>query len=275
MTDSLSHYLQLTRNPQQQEVRVRYLEGRCETLTEQNKQLNDGLIYLENQGKIRNIKIDGLKKQEGENLMNKVLKLAEAMGSGIQAADVDSVYRLGKRQANEMRAQTILIKFKTTQARNEYYNGRFKLKSKKEWARVWINDDVSEQTRRWREAMCSIAILCRDEQVEHKLRSDSIIIKGRRYWIRELEQIPKPYSLEDAKIRCYNDDLYFQSEYAWPSNMAPARVTFDKQSYVTSEHAWNGVKAEANNDPVAAELIRKTACPYEAKKIGHKICTTK
>ena len=260
---------------QHQEARIRYLEDRCETLAEQNKHLSDRLNYLENMGKIGNIKIDGLKEQEGENLMARILKLAEAMGSDTHAVDIDSVYRLGKRQTKELRPRTILIKFKTTQARNEYYNGRFKLKDKKEWSRVWINDDVSEQTRRRREAMRSIATLCRDERVEHKLRSDSIIIKGRRYWISELEQIPKPYSLEDAKIRCYNDDLYFQSEHAWPSNMAPARVTIDKQTYVTSEHAWNGVKAEANNDPVAAELIRKTACPYEAKMIGDKVRVTK
>ena len=56
--------------------------------------------------------------------------------------------------------------------------------------------------------------------------------------------------------------------------MAPARVTVDKHTYTTAEHAWNGVKAEANDDPAAAELIRRTPCPYLAKRIGDRVRTT-
>ena len=138
-----------------------------------------------------------------------------------------------------------MVKFKTVQARHSFYSGRFNLKNKKEWERTWINDDVSEQTRRRCEAMCSIATLCRDQGTDCKLRSESIEIKGRKFWRNDLEEIPQPYSLEDAKIRCYNGELYFQSEYAWPSNMSPARVTIDKHTYVTSEHAWNAVMAES------------------------------
>ena len=197
-----------------QEARISYLENRCESLMDQNKKLSDRLNNLENASKLRNIKVDGIKEEDGENLVNKILKLAEAMGSDSKASSFDSVYRLGKKNPQQARPRTILIKFKTIQARNNFYNGRFNLKNKKEWARTWINDDVSDQTRRRREAMRSIAILCKDQRVDHKLRTDSIEIKGRRFWMNELEEIPQPYSLEDAKIRCYNDDLYFQSEYA-------------------------------------------------------------
>ena len=253
---------------------INAIENSCEALTDQNKKLKDRTNHLENMGKLRNIKVDGVKEQDGENLTEKILKLAEAMGTDSQANSIDSVYRLGKRHPKQTRPRTILVKFKTIQARHDFYNGRFNLKNKKEWARTWINDDVSDQMRRRREAMRSIAILCKDRQGDCKLRSDLIMIKGRKVWINELEQIPQPYSLEDAKIRCYNGDLYFQSEYAWPSNMAPARVTIDKHTYVTSEHAWNAVMAESNNDPVAAELIKRTPCPFEAKRIGDQVNTT-
>ena len=57
--------------------------------------------------------------------------------------------------------------------------------------------------------------------------------------------------------------------------MSPARVTVDKHLYITAEHAWNGVKADNNNDPLAADLIRKTICPYEAKRIGDRVRVTK
>ena len=36
------------------------------------------------------------------------------------------------------------------------------LKNKKDWSRVWLNDDVSDPTRRRREAMRASAILCRE-----------------------------------------------------------------------------------------------------------------
>ena len=81
----------------------------------------------------------------------------------------------------QIRPRTIIIKFKSVQARHEFYNARFNLKNKKEWARVWINDDVSEETRRRREAMRAISILCRDKQVECKLRSDAIVIRGKKF----------------------------------------------------------------------------------------------
>ena len=123
--------------------------------------------------------------------------------------------------------------------------------------------------RRRKEAMRSLAILCKDKQVDCKLRSNAIILKGIKYNIKDLEAIPSPFSLSDAKIRQYgNNDLFFQSEYAWPSTMYPARVTIDKHPYLSAEHAWNGVNAESNNDPVAAELIRKTISRSQDYGIG-------
>ena len=241
----------------------------------ENKNLRERLGQLEDARRILNVKVDGVKEERDENVMTRVVTLAQAMGSSCQPSDIDTVYRLGKRQEKQPRPRTIVIRFKTVQARHEFYNARFNLNDKKNWTRVWVNDDVSEETRRRREAMRAISILCRDNKVDCKLRSDSIVIKGRKFWISELEKIPSPYSLEEAKIRVYNGELYFQSEYAWPSNMAPARITIGKQTYVTAEHAWNGVKADENDDPVAADLIRKTTSPYEAKRIGDRIRTTK
>ena len=56
--------------------------------------------------------------------------------------------------------------------------------------------------------------------------------------------------------------------------MSTASVTIEKHAYVTSEHAWNAVMAETNGDPIAAERIRRTPCPFEAKRIGDRVRTT-
>ena len=213
-----------------------------------------------------------MKEDDGENLRDKIVKLAESMGSKCQPGDIDSVFRLGKQVPNPKRARPVMVKFKTVSARHEFYNQRFNLNKQKQWDRVWINEDVTDNTRRRKEAMRSISLLCRDNQVDCKLRSDAIIIKGIKYHINDLEAIPTPFSLSDAKIRQYGSgELYFQSEYAWPSSMYPARVTVDKHHYLTAEHAWNGVMAEANNDPVAADLIRKTISPYEDGSLSRNV----
>ena len=99
-------------------------------------------------GKLHNVKIDGIKESANEDLIDRVSKLAEAMGSQCQASDIDRVFRLGRKQNNQTRPRTIMIVFRSLRARHEFFNSRLNLKNKKEWSRVWVNDDVSEQTRR-------------------------------------------------------------------------------------------------------------------------------
>ena len=95
-----------------------------------------------------------------------------------------------------------MTKFKTVSARHEFYNWRFGLKNLKQWERVWLNENVTDNTRRCKEAMRFISsILYRDNQVECKLGLDAIIIIGTKYNINDLEAIPPPFSLSDAKIR--------------------------------------------------------------------------
>ena len=153
-----------------------------------------------------------------------------------------------------------MVRFGAIEARNEFYYKRLTLKGQKGWSRVWLNDNISEYT----------GILCRDQQTDCKLRDDSIVIRGKKYWIDELEIISHPYSLEDAKIKEYNEELYFLSEFAWPSNLSPARVTLDKHTYTTAEHAWNAVMAESNNDMQPRSKSEELSAPTQQRKLVKK-----
>ena len=146
---------------QVQENKLSFLYHKCEALSAQNQLLTDKIDQLENRHRLTNLKIDGLREEEGENLRDKVKKLAESMGSNCQLTDIDSVFRLGKQDPNQKRGRPVMIKFKTVSTRHEFYNQRFSLKNQKQWDRIWINEDVTDNTRRRKEAMRSISILCR------------------------------------------------------------------------------------------------------------------
>ena len=240
-----------------------------------NANFTNKVEFLENQRKILNIKLDGIKEMANEDLTVTVLKLATDMGSTCARQDIDSVYRLGRNPLQNNRPRSVVIRFKSVSSRHEFYNKRSTLKGQKTWQGVWINEDVTEATRWKKDDMRSVAALCRGKKVDCKLHSDGIIIAGKKYRINELNMLPKGLRLPEAKFREYQPgSWYFQSEHVWPSNMHRTRVVVDKHEYETSEHAIQATKATANGDLVEAAAIKATICPYEAKRIEDCVHTT-
>ena len=103
-----------------------------------------------------------------------VMKLATDMGSKCARQDIDSVYRLRRNPLQNGRLRSIVIRFMSISSRHEFYNKRSALKRQKTWHGVWINEDVSEATRRKKDDLRSVAALCRDKKVDCKLHSDGI-----------------------------------------------------------------------------------------------------
>ena len=255
--------------------RITFLYNRTQQLENENKYLCTKVETLENQRRILNIKLDGVKENSNEDLLGTVEKLVKDMGSSCKHSDIDSVYRLGRKSTHSGRPRSIVIRFASVRARHEFYNKRSTLKGKKAWFGVWINEDVLDVTRRKKDDMISVADLCRAKNVECKLHSDGIIIAGRKYGINDLATLPSPFTLAEAKFReLQPGNWYFQSEHVWPSNMHRTRVTVDKHDYETAEHAIQSIKAIANGDQEASTAIKKTRCPYEAKRIGDRVKTT-
>ena len=258
-----------------QDRQLNYLYNRTKQLEHANKYLMTRVEVLENQRKILNIKLDGLKEVADEDLYVTVQNLAADMGSACTRQTIDSVYRLGRKALQHGRPRSVVIRFTCIKSRHEFFNKRSNLKGKKTWQGVWINEDVLEVTRRKKDDMRSVAALCRDKKVDCKLHSDGIIIGGKKYGINDLNTLPQGLTLPEAKFREFQPgSWYFQSEHVWPSNMHRTRVTVDKHEYETAEHAIQGTKATANGDIIAAAAIKATMCPYEAKRIGDRIQTT-
>ena len=143
-----------------------------------NRMLMNRLDEIENQEKIKNIILYGKTEEEGEDITSYVGLVAMAVGTNCQPQDIEQVYRLGTKMRNEKRPRPIMVKMKETQKPNQIYYARSKLKGNPTFERIWINDDVTQNTRRMREDIRSVSLLCKEQGIDHKLHSDGIIVDG-------------------------------------------------------------------------------------------------
>ena len=196
-----------------------------------------------------------------------------AVGTNCQPQDIEQVYRLGTKMRNEKRPRPIMVKMKETQKRNQIYYARSKLKGNPTFERIWMNDDVIQNTRRIREDLRSVSLLCKEQGIDHKLHSDGIIVDGRKYKLEEGDQLPERISMSKAKTLQYGEDIYFQSQHSPLSNMFEAPLQVEGKVFTSAEHAYQYAKVK-DTAHAAAEAILNTLCPYEAKSIGDKVKPT-
>ena len=171
----------------QHDLRLAYLEAKTKALHSENKRLKDRVDVLENEKRTTNLKIDGVKESDRENLSDIILRLSTAIGVRCQPSDIEFVYRIGKSRPADSRPRSILVHFKTQSVRDNIYYGRSKLRRDDEWKQVYVNDDVNESTRKKRDDLRAVATLCQVKNIAVKLHSDSIIINGRKYTEHQLD----------------------------------------------------------------------------------------
>ena len=254
----------------QLEQRLAYLEAKSKTLQNENKRLNDRVDVLENEKRANNIKIDGVKEGDRESLSDTVLKIAAAIGVRCQPTDIDLVYRIGRARPGD-RPRPVLVSFKTRAVRDNIYFGRAKLRGKDDWRAVNINDDVNESTRRKREGLRAVSLLCKVKNIEHKLHADSIIINGRKYSEHQLDMLPVGIRLADAKTIRTEKGILFQSEHSFLSSFHEAPFVFDDVVHNTVEHGYNYNRAVSGKRPDIADLIHEAPTPLEAKRLGRLV----
>ena len=211
----------------QHELRIAYLKAKTKNLQNNNKRLKDRVDILENEKRVVNLKIDGIEEVDGKNLSDTVLKLAAAIGVRCQPPDINSVYRIGKVRADR-RPRPLLVCFKTAAVRDNIYYRRSKLRKNDEWKSVYVNDDVNESTRKKREELRAVSLLCQVKNVDSRLHSDSIVINGRKYSEHELDLLPAGFRLEDAKTLATPKGILFQSEHSFLSSFYEAPFMFEK-----------------------------------------------
>ena len=260
----------------QHELRLAFLEAKTKDLHNENKRLRDRVDQLENGKRGNNLKIDGIKETDQDNLSDTVLKLAAAIGVRCQPTDIDFVYRIGKvGKGDRPRPRPVLVHFKTKAVRDNIFYGRFKLRGKDEWKYTYVNNDVNESTRKKREDLRAVALLCQVKNITHRLHSDSIVINGRKFTKHQIDQLPEGLRIEDAKTLSTGKGILLQSHHSFLSSFYEAPFIYNKIIHRTPEHAYNYVRAEMGNRPDIAQLIRQASTAIEAKRLGRLVPETK
>lgn len=248
--------------------------------SEINRRTELQLNSIENQSKICNIRIEGKKEEEGENLMRFVLDIAKQVGaSTITQADVQRVARLGKPTNNNPRLQnnkprTIIVNFTGRQARNKLYFARSKLHQVEAYRGIFVNDDVSVVTKRQRDEYRSVAALARRQGAEIRVHDDGLIINGNKYLLGESHTLPIEYSMAKAKTVECGGELYFASHYSYLSNFAPSVIVHEGLVYPTAEHFYQAEKCLHAQDECKRKRVMSATTPLEAKRIADDIKST-
>ena len=263
----------------QHDLKLAYLEAKTKQLSTENRRLRERVDILENDRRGMNLKIDGIVEEEQENLSDIVLGVATALGVRCQPPDIKFVYRIGRRQdrgqqRRDTRPRPILVQFKSLTVRDNIFYSRAKLRGVADWRQVYINDDVNESTRKKREDLRAVGLLCKTKNIDHRLHADAIIINGRKFTQHQLDSLPAGLKIADAKTIKTDKGILFQSEHSFLSSFYEAPFVIEDKVHNTVEHGYNYGRAVDGERPDIAELILDAPTPQEAKRLGKLVQET-
>lgn len=244
---------------------------------EHSRRLETQLNSIVNKMNICNLRIDGKKEDNDENLKKYVLDMAHAMGVvNMALPDIVSAYRIGKpNQANNRsRPRTIFLTLVNERARNAFYFARTSLKGKDPYRGVYVNDDVSLVTRRQRDDYRAVAALARQDGVDVRVHSDGLLLAGKKYLLSEPQTLPDRYTVSKAKTYEHGGEIYFASEASFLSNFSPSPIVEGDITYLTAEHMYQAFKCR---QALAHDKVTQIICaptPLEAKRIADSVGET-
>lgn len=241
-----------------------------------NMTLSRRITQLENKARQNNVMIDGLVEKEGEDILRIVLDVANQICPGkITQESFTAIYRLGKRMTPnrnlERRPRVVMTCFKDVRTRNMFYFARMRLKDHEQLRGIYLNDDVTAETKRARDEFRSVANLARSEGAAVRIHDDGIVLDGTKYRLFEADSLPDKFSLAKAKTVTMAGGVFFHSENSFLSNFYHAPIWVDKQAYPTAEHRYQAHKCRIVDDMTSLRKVLAAPTPIEAKHIADQI----
>ena len=212
----------------------------------------------------RNLVFEGvpeLLEQGGrENLHNTVCKLLAEMGIA-KPMEYDAAYRIGSKPGKFPRP--LLVSFMRQDDRNLVYAKRTQLRNSPHLHKVWVSEDVSPKTRRFRGVIREVAKEARSQGARCVATPVSVTINNRKYTETNIDDLPAEFAIEKTKMKKMGDTIAYRSEHAPFSNLYPAKVPIGKHRYLSSEQAFRHIRATDNNNPNVAARILWSRDPYD------------
>lgn len=253
------------------QIKIRELERELSYLNYDNNLLKQQIALTEDATRILFLRVEGLYEKNGENLVTYVASTLSRTGISCSVEDIDYVKRIGKFKHGSTRP--VLVKFIREYKRNLILYNRANL-NRNSNSLIWINDDVSDFTRRQRKAVRDIAAHAKNiGQTDLKVHGDGLVVGSGKYKHQDLDLLPPHLNLSTAKQPFDDSDLYFQSEYSPLSNFYPCPITDDSDGtyYTCAEQFFQHKKALFHEYTLTAEKIMKNRSPYELKRLGNQV----
>lgn len=255
--------------------RVSKLEREVDFLNFENYQLRLQLSQVEDTSRYMNLRVEGMTEHNNNNLINQTAKVLSKTGVQCHPADLDYAWRIGKFETGQIRP--VLVRFLKESKRNAILYGRNNVNKNRapnsKAAYIWINDDVSDMTRRNRKNVRDIATSAKYQGMDNiRVHGDGLVVGEGKYRHRDLDLLPPDLSLGKAKTREEGEDIFFQGEYSPLSNFFPSYIEADDSiEFYSAEQAFQFRKACFVGDDQAAVKILKTCDPYEVKRLSNQI----
>lgn len=246
------------------------LERELSFIKQENVLLKNQIALTEDATRTLFLRVEGLYEQNGENLITYIASTLSRTGIYCSIDDIDYVKRIGKFKQGATRP--VLVKFVRESKRNLILYNRANLNHNSN-SLIWINDDVSDHTRRQRKTVRDIAAYAKSiGQADLKVHGDGLIIDGDKYKHQDLDLLPPHLSIASAKQPSNDTDLYFQSEYSPLSNFFNASIDdgFGIR-YTSAEQFFQHKKALFHSYSQVANKILKNRDPYELKRLGNQV----
>lgn len=254
--------------------RLAIAESEINYLLHENCLLRQHIALNEDATKTSFLRIEGLQEANNENLTNRVANTLSNTGIQCQPSDIDYVKRVGQYRKGMNRP--ILVRFIREGVRNSILYNRNNINNGKTSHFIWINDDVSDFTRRQRKTTRDIAALAKTTGQDNvRVHGDGMIVGDTKYKHLDLDLLPPQLSVEKAKSRSDDDCIYFQVEASFLSNFYPARFNDENGIlYSNVEQAYQYKKARFHNKISVANKMLCERDPYEVKRLSKKTPTS-
>lgn len=246
-------------------------------LATENETLRYNLALTQDATRTMYLRMEGLNEDQNGNLPLNVANILSKTGVTCTVTDIDFVKRVGK--LKEGRTRPVLILFLKEGKRNSILYNRDNINKNKQRNEplIWLNDDVSEETRAKRKTVRDIAAMAKQQGNNNlKIHGDGLIVGTTKYRHDELDLLPPNLSIVKAKSRDEETGIYFQGEQSPFSNFYRSRLQDDQgRVYENVEQAFQHKKALAHGNLLVANKIMANRSPKVIKKISKQIQTTK
>ena len=143
---------------------------------------------------------------------------------------------------------------------------------------IFVDYEYDQETIRNRKLLYPILKAARNTEGYKgmcKLERDVLTLKGKRYTVRNISELPSELSGFHVSSKSDEDTYAFFGELNPFSNFHPSPFSLNNITYNTSEHFIQSEKAKHYGDTKMELAILSCNTALEAKKMGHQITKSK